>query len=53
MRIFYQTYGKVKKKFSNFLDRFFKKKRTRIGMPARQHSPTVLPGTGPGMLSAR
>ena len=32
MRIFYQTYGKVKKKFSNFLDRFFKKKRTRIGI---------------------
>jgi GTP-binding protein Era len=32
MRIFYQTYGKVKKKFSNLLNRFFKKKRTRIGI---------------------
>jgi len=32
MRIFYQTYGRVKKKFSSFLTRFFKKKRTRIGI---------------------
>jgi GTPase Era involved in 16S rRNA processing len=32
MRIFYQTYGKAKKKFSRFLNRFFKKKRTRIGI---------------------
>jgi small GTP-binding protein len=32
MRIFYQTYSKVKKRFSNFLSRFFKKKRTRIGI---------------------
>jgi len=32
MRIFYQTYGKVKKKFSNLLNRFFKKRRTRIGI---------------------
>jgi small GTP-binding protein len=32
MRIFYQTYGKAKKKFSKFLNRFFKKKRTRIGI---------------------
>jgi len=32
MRIFYQTYGTAKKKFSNFLNRFFKKKRTRIGI---------------------
>lgn len=32
MKIFYQTYGKAKKKFSNLLNRFFKKKRTRIGI---------------------
>ncbi len=32
MRIFYQTIGRVKKKFSGFLNRFFKKKRTRIGI---------------------
>jgi GTP-binding protein Era len=32
MRIFYQTFGKVKKKFSSLLSRFFKKKRTRIGI---------------------
>jgi GTP-binding protein Era len=32
MRIFYQTFGRVKKKFSGFLSRFFKKKRTRIGI---------------------
>jgi small GTP-binding protein len=32
MRIFYQTFGRVKKKFSSFLSRFFKKKRTRIGI---------------------
>jgi len=32
MRIFYQAYGKAKKKFSKFLNRFFKKKRTRIGI---------------------
>ena len=32
MKIFYQTYGKAKKKFSKFLTRFFKKKRTRIGI---------------------
>jgi len=32
MKIFYQTYSKVKKRFSNFLSRFFKKKRTRIGI---------------------
>jgi GTP-binding protein Era len=32
MRIFYQTYGRIKKKFSSFLTRFFKKKRTRIGI---------------------
>ena len=32
MRIFYQTFGRVKKKFSRFLSRFFKKKRTRIGI---------------------
>jgi small GTP-binding protein len=32
MKIFYQTFGKVKKRFSNFLSRFFKKKRTRIGI---------------------
>ena len=32
MKIFYQTFGRVKKKFSSFLNRFFKKKRTRIGI---------------------
>jgi len=32
MKIFYQTFGKAKKKFSSFLNRFFKKKRTRIGI---------------------
>jgi GTPase Era involved in 16S rRNA processing len=32
MRIFYQTYSRVKKKFSGLLSRFFKKKRTRIGI---------------------
>ena len=32
MKIFYQTMGKMKKKFSGFLARFFKKKRTRIGI---------------------
>ena len=32
VKIFYQTYGRVKKKFSSFLNRFFKKKRTRIGI---------------------
>lgn len=32
MKIFTQTYGKVKKKFANFLNMFFKKKRTRIGI---------------------
>lgn len=32
MRIFYQTFGRVKKKFSSLLSRFFKKKRTRIGI---------------------
>jgi small GTP-binding protein len=32
VKIFYQTYGKAKKKFANFLNRFFKKKRTRIGI---------------------
>jgi len=32
MKIFYQTFGRVKKKFSSFLSRFFKKKRTRIGI---------------------
>ena len=32
MKIFYQTYGTAKKKFSSFLNRFFKKKRTRIGI---------------------
>ena len=32
MKIFYQTFGTAKKKFSNFLNRFFKKKRTRIGI---------------------
>jgi GTP-binding protein Era len=32
MRVFYQTYGRIKKKFSSFLTRFFKKKRTRIGI---------------------
>jgi hypothetical protein len=32
MKIFYQTYSKVKKRFSSFLSRFFKKKRTRIGI---------------------
>ena len=32
MRIFYQTFGRAKKRFSSFLSRFFKKKRTRIGI---------------------
>jgi GTPase len=32
MKIFYQTFGKVKKRFSSFLSSFFKKKRTRIGV---------------------
>jgi GTP-binding protein Era len=32
MKIFYQTFGRVKKRFSDFLSRFFKKKRTRIGI---------------------
>ena len=32
MKIFYQTFGRAKKKFSGFLNRFFKKKRTRIGI---------------------
>jgi GTPase SAR1 family protein len=32
MKIFYQTFGRAKKKFSGFLARFFKKKRTRIGI---------------------
>jgi GTP-binding protein Era len=32
MRVFYQTFGRVKKKFSSLLSRFFKKKRTRIGI---------------------
>ncbi|OPY37165.1 MAG: GTPase Era [Methanoregula sp. PtaU1.Bin051] len=32
MKIFYQTVGRVKKRFSGFLNRFFKKKRTRIGI---------------------
>jgi GTPase len=32
VKIFYQTYGTVKKKFSSFLSKFFKKKRTRIGI---------------------
>jgi GTPase len=32
LKIFYQTMGKMKKKFSGFLARFFKKKRTRIGI---------------------
>ena len=32
MKIFYQAYGKAKKKFSKFLTKFFKKKRTRIGI---------------------
>ena len=32
MKIFYQTFGTVKKKFSTFLNRFFKKKKTRIGI---------------------
>jgi len=32
MKIFYQTFGRIKKKFSGFLNRFFKKKRTRIGI---------------------
>jgi hypothetical protein len=32
MRIFYQTFGRVRKKFSSLLTRFFKKKRTRIGI---------------------
>jgi GTPase len=32
MKIFYQAYGKAKKKFSKILTRFFKKKRTRIGI---------------------
>lgn len=32
MKIFYQTFGRAKKKFSSFLNRFFKKKRTRIGI---------------------
>jgi GTPase Era involved in 16S rRNA processing len=32
MRIFYQTIGRVKKRFSDILNRFFKKKRTRIGI---------------------
>ena len=32
MKIFYQTFGTVKKKFASFLNRFFKKKKTRIGI---------------------
>jgi len=32
MRIFYQTFGRAKKRFYSFLSRFFKKKRTRIGI---------------------
>jgi len=32
VRIFYQTFGTAKKKFSNFLNQFFKKKKTRIGI---------------------
>ena len=32
MKIFYQTFGRARKKFSGFLNRFFKKKRTRIGI---------------------
>ena len=32
MKIFSQTFGTVKKKFAGLLDRFFKKKRTRIGI---------------------
>ena len=32
MRIYYQTFGRVRKKFSSLLTRFFKKKRTRIGI---------------------
>ncbi len=32
MKIFYQTFGRARKKFSSFLNRFFKKKRTRIGI---------------------
>ena len=32
MKIFYQTFGTVKKKFTGLLNRFFKKKRTRIGI---------------------
>lgn len=32
MKIFYQTFGRARKKFSSLLNRFFKKKRTRIGI---------------------
>ena len=32
MKIFFQTFGTAKKKFSNFLNSFFKKKKTRIGI---------------------
>ena len=32
MKIFYQTFGRAKKRFSSLLSRFFKKKRTRIGI---------------------
>ena len=32
MKIFYKTFGRAKKKFSSLLNRFFKKKRTRIGI---------------------
>jgi GTP-binding protein Era len=32
VKIFYQTYGRAKKKFASFLNRFFTKKKTRIGI---------------------
>jgi len=32
MKIFYQTFGRARKGFSSLLNRFFRKKRTRIGI---------------------
>ena len=32
MKIFYQTFGRARKRFSSLLNRFFRKKRTRIGI---------------------
>ena len=58
MKTFSQSFSHAKKRFSVFLNRFFKKKRTRIGiygppMQARPRLQTVSPATGPETRLAR